>query len=455
MKKISFVIALLITLSTNAQMQLLKVADDKRSFATADGKPFFWLGDTGWLLFKKCTREETILYLDARKQQGFNVIQVMLLHELNVTNAYGDSALINKDVSQLNTSKGYWNHVDFVIKEAAKRGIYIALVPVWGGNVKGGHVSEQQAAVYASFLAERYKPYNNIIWLNGGDIKGSDGENIWNIIGKTLHERDGSHLVTFHPRGRSTSSTWFHNQAWLDFNMFQSGHKDYTQDTTEPRIGEDNWKFVVNDYALQPAKPTMDGEPSYENIPHGLHDSLAARWTAADVRRYAYWSVLAGGSGFTYGENSVMQFKTSWNKDLSFGPVKKWQDELTATGATQMQYLKKLLLSKPLFNRQSVQDIIVNQGERYNYLVALQQQNRILVYTYSGRNISVNLAKYASKKVACAWYNPRNGQYIAIGNFNNKGTLSFNPPGEEKEGNDWVLKIEAYPNPSKGRALKK
>lgn len=136
MKKISFVFALLISLVTNAQMQLLKVADDKRTFATADGKPFFWLGDTGWLLFKKCTKEETILYLDIRKQQGFNVIQVMLLHELNVTNTYGDSALVNKDVSQPNTSKGYWNHVDFVIQEAAKRGIYIALVPVWGGNVK-------------------------------------------------------------------------------------------------------------------------------------------------------------------------------------------------------------------------------------------------------------------------------------------------------------------------------
>ena len=58
---------------------------------------------------------------------------------------------------------------------------------------------------------------------------------------------------------------------------------------------------MVNDYALKPTKPTLDGEPSYEHIPEGLHDSLNRRWNAADIRRYAYWSVFAGAAGFTYG----------------------------------------------------------------------------------------------------------------------------------------------------------
>jgi hypothetical protein len=425
----------------NAQIQLLKIADDKRSFATANGKPFFWLGDTGWLLFKNCTKEEIIEYLTVRKKQGFNVIQVMLLHELTVTNTYGDSALINKNVSKPNTTKTYWEIVDFAIKEAAKRNIYMALVPVWGGNVKSGKVSEQQAEQYASFLAKRYKKYNNIIWLNGGDIRGNEGESVWKIIGKTLKEKDGRHLITFHPRGRSTSSTWFHNEEWLDFNMFQSGHKNYAQDTVEPRMGEDNWKYAVNDFAMQPMKPTMDGEPSYENIPHGLHDSLAARWTAADVRRYAYWNVFAGGAGFTYGENSVMQFKTTWNKDISFGPVKTWKEEMNAEGATQMQYVKKLITSSNFLNRKPAQDLIVNQGERYHYLAALQVKGAIYVYTYTGRNIELNLARYAGKKVKSAWYNPKNGQYIAIENFTANGVKVFDAPGEEKEGNDWVLVI--------------
>src|SRR5690348_12204323 len=73
----------------------LKVSPNGRYFITADGKPFFWLGDTGWLLFSKLKREEVIKFLDDRKEKGFNVIQVMVLHTLKVVNAYGDAALKN------------------------------------------------------------------------------------------------------------------------------------------------------------------------------------------------------------------------------------------------------------------------------------------------------------------------------------------------------------------------
>src|SRR5688572_33048738 len=84
----------------------LKVSPNGRYFMTADGKPFFWLGDTGWLLFSKLKREEAIKYLDDRKQKGFNVIQVMVLHTTAVVNAYGDTALIQRNVAQPNTTPG-------------------------------------------------------------------------------------------------------------------------------------------------------------------------------------------------------------------------------------------------------------------------------------------------------------------------------------------------------------
>ncbi|HEY0677034.1 MAG TPA: DUF4038 domain-containing protein, partial [Chitinophagaceae bacterium] len=63
-------------------LPLLKVTANGKYFQTGNGKPFFWLGDTGWLLFIKLNREESLQYLDIRKQQGYNVIQVMVLHDL-------------------------------------------------------------------------------------------------------------------------------------------------------------------------------------------------------------------------------------------------------------------------------------------------------------------------------------------------------------------------------------
>ena len=36
----------------------LRVSENKRFLVTADGRPFFWLGDTAWELFHRLTRED-------------------------------------------------------------------------------------------------------------------------------------------------------------------------------------------------------------------------------------------------------------------------------------------------------------------------------------------------------------------------------------------------------------
>ncbi|MFT3935720.1 MAG: glycoside hydrolase family 140 protein [Chitinophagaceae bacterium] len=451
MKKIVFIITLLIGYNVFAQpeLPLLQVSANKRFFQTSDGKPFFWLGDTGWLLFTKCDDEQTIHYLDMRKQQGFNMVQAMVLHTLAAVNTTGDSALINKDISKPNINggaKGYWNHIEFVITEAAKRGIYIGLVPIWGGNVKSGKITVQQAEAYAKFLAERFGKYNNIVWLNGGDIPGSEKMEVWKAIGATIKKYDPRHLETFHPRGRYSSSTWFHKEPWLDFDMFQSGHQDYSQDTSSKEInhyGEDNWKYVNVDYKLLPVKPTIDGEPSYENIPHGLHDSLQPRWQPADIRRYAYWSVFAGGAGFTYGENAIMQFHSDLKKRGSFGVNQVWTATIDAPAAKQMQYLKNLMLSENYFDRTPAQSIVANNaGAKYNYVLATKGKNYAMVYTYTGKELNIDISKLGFAPIKAYWYDPKNGQKTAIADVKKSGIVQFDPPGKEGEGNDWVLVLK-------------
>lgn len=433
----------------------LRITSDGRYFMDEKGEPFFWMGDTGWLLFGKLTREEAGQYLENRKQKGFNVIQVMVLHNLNAANAYGDSALINKNVSQPKTTTGnsftnpmqydYWDHIDYIINLAAKKGLYMALVPVWGTNVKNGWVKESEAKQYAFFLANRYKNNWNIIWLNGGDIKGSDSTNVWKTIGTTIKKTDRVHLMSFHPFGRTTSSTWFHNEPWLDFNMFQSGHRSYEQDTaaSEHKFGPDNYKFINIDYHLKPVKPTLDGEPSYEYIPYGLHDTTQPRWTNDDVRRYAYWEVFTGGAGYTYGHNSVMQMHKPGDTSPAYGSQRYWYEAIDDKGAREMIHLKRLMLSWPYFERGPDQTLINGgQGERYDHLVATKGKDYAFVYTYNGRNFSVNMGKIAGDKVRGYWYNPRNGNTQLIGSFDNRGVKEFDPPGKKKDGNDWVLILQ-------------
>jgi len=434
----------------------LSVSPNHRFLTTGDGKPFFWLGDTAWLLFSKLSREEAGQYLEDRKQKGFNVLQVMLLHDVATKNVYQDSALVNSNVAKTVVKAGsdykkegeydYWDHVDYIIDKAAEKGLYMALVPVWGSNVKAKKVSVAQAKVYAEFLAKRYHDRWNIIWLDGGDIKGSDGMEVWTTIGETLRANDPKHLITFHPRGRTASSQWFHTAAWSDFNMVQSGHRRYDQDTSKNEklhYGEDNWRYVEADYKLKPIKPTIDGEPSYEGIPQGLHDTLQPRWTAADVRRYGYWSVFAGAFGYTYGHNSVMQFYKFTDKKSSYGPKEAWTTAINSAGAAQMKYLKDLMLSRSYFDRVPDQSIIAGEnGKKYDRLLATRGADYLMVYTYTGRTIDLNMGKIKGDRVKASWFNPRDGKTTQIGEVGNTGTHQFDPPGEAANGNDWVLLLD-------------
>ena len=433
----------------------LRISDNKRYFMTEKGEPFFWLGDTGWLLPSKLNREEAEKYLENRQQKGFNVIQISVLHGIGAVNSYGDSALINRNPARPKVTQGnnfndpeqydYWDHLDYIIDKAAEKNLYLGLVLMWGNNVKSRQVTPERATQYATFLTNRYKDRNNIIWLNGGDIRGSDSVRVWQNIGQVIQKIVPNHLVTFHPRGRTSSTAWFHQEPWLDFNMFQSGHRRYDQDTsaTDLQYGEDNWKYVQVDYQKSPTKPTLDGEPSYEKIVQGLHDFTQPVWTDSDVRRYGYWSVFAGGAGYTYGHNAVMQMFKPGDKKGAFGVKDFWFNGIDDPGAGQMVHLKKLMLSRPYFERVPDQTLIADkQGDKYNYVLGTRGPDYAFIYTYTGRPFKVNMGKIAGKQVKASWYSPRDGKYTAIDTFPNTGVQEFNPPGEPQNGNDWVLVLD-------------
>jgi hypothetical protein len=145
MKHVMFIAFLLLAHSDYAQIQ---VTANHRFLQDKSGKPFFWLGDTDWELFHRLNREEAIQFLETRQQQGFNLIQAVALAEfqgLHQRNRFGDLPLINDDPTQLATTPGndpndtaqydYWDHVDFIMKTAAQKGLYIGLLPTWGDKV--------------------------------------------------------------------------------------------------------------------------------------------------------------------------------------------------------------------------------------------------------------------------------------------------------------------------------
>lgn len=429
----------------------LQVSANHR-YLEAGGEPFFWLGDTAWLILAKLNREETERYLAAREAQGFNVIQVMALHKPEMANPVAGAALVDGDLTRPRTTPGsdpgkpgeydYWDHLDWLIDRAAAHGIYVALVPVWGNFVDTRALNADTAAVFGRFIAERYKTKPNLVWVNGGDRYPEMSMKTWQVLGSTIKAIDPNHLMTFHPAGRASSASFFHKEPWLDFDMYQSGHMDYAQDTMLFARGEDNWVYTTDDLSRPPAKPTLDGEPSYENIPHGLDMVPEPRWQAADVRRYQWWSVLAGAFGHTYGENSVMQFFVKGTRANAYWPELSWQDALDAPGATQMHHLKDLLLSRPFFERVPDQSLVPDSGPRYERVAATRGKGYAIAYTYTGRPFHVRMGKISGTRVRAAWFDPRTGRSTPIGIFANTGTRLFTPPGKTAPGNDWALVLD-------------
>jgi len=442
-------LALMSSLAAMAQTPPLTVSADGRSLQ-AGGETFFWLGDTGWLMLSRLDRAETEHYLRTRQEQGFNVIQVMVLHSPQMETTSGSLALVDGDPGRPHVTPGndpevageydFWDHLDWVARRSEERGIYLALVPAWGSLASDGQLNTDNASIYGQFLAERYRDRPNIVWLNGGDVFAMDKTETWSMLGRTIKQDDPDHLMTYHPRGRSDSSWTFHDAPWLDFNMFQSGHRSYALDPDAR--GEDNWSYVEEDWARIPAKPTIDGEPSYENIPDGLHRSDVPRWQAADVRRYAWWAVLSGAFGHTYGENSVMQMYVPARHKPAYHAELDWKEGLQSPGARQMRYLKELMLSRPFHQRQPDAGLVIDNGRRYDRIPVLRGLNYVMAYTYTGREFTIRLGTSSGDQVSASWYSPRNGEVIPIGTLENTGEAHFDPPGEVAEGNDWVLLLD-------------
>ena len=429
------------------------VSSNGRFFQYEDGAPFFWLGDTAWNLFQRLDRDEAERYLENRRAKGFNVIQAVAFHGAGEANVYGKPALLDRDAGHPAVTPGsdylkpgeydYWDHIDWIVDLAARKGLYVGILPVWGSSVQSKALNAENVDAYGRFLAARYKDKPNVFWITGGDIRGDVSTDVWNALGRTLKREDPNHLITFHPFGRTQSSTWFHNEPWLDFNMFQSGHRRYDQDTSPGAKGEENWRYVEEDYAKTPRKPTLDGEPSYESIPQGLHDPTQPYWTDKECRRYAYWSVFAGAAGHTYGNNAVMQMHEPGSGPGSFGVRSYWYEALDEPGAGQMQYLKRLMLSRPYLERIPDQAVVAGaNGTRDDRIIASRGKSYLFAYAYTGRAFEVRLGVISGLQVRAWWYDPRTGSAREIGVFPNRGVRSFTPPGPQAPGNDWVLVLD-------------
>lgn len=245
-------------------------------------------------------------------------------------------------------------------------------------------------------------------------------------------------MIVYHPQGGpDSSSVLLPGANWLTINGIQSGHGG----------GHDVpvWQWIRRDFALTPAKPTLDLEPNYEDHPYNpwpVWDPATGFFDAYDVRKQAYRSVFAGGAGVTYGHHSVWQFTGDRNPPKNHA-ILDWRTALHRPAASQMRHLKDLILSRPSQDR--IEDPALLAGPPQpaaTTMIAMRDRHGRYAMIYIPRAdapVTVNLARLDAAAVRAWWYDPRLGSALPIPPFPGMQLHAFQPPAT---GPDWVLVID-------------
>lgn len=424
----------------------LQVTPNRRFLQYADGTPFFYLGDTAWELFHRLTLTEADRYLANRAAKGFTVIQAVALAELEgltVPNANGDLPLYDQDPSRPNDA--YFRHVDAIVARANELGLVMGLLPTWGAYWRGSGwnanpiFTPDSAHSYGRFLGERYRN-SSLIWILGGDRNVANDEEraiITNMAAGLSAGDGGIHLKTYHPIGPGRSAEIFPDADWLDFHMCQSSHGAHDHD---------NGLFIEADYAHTPTKPTVDGEPRYETIPVGFyfqHYNRYDRFDDYDVRQAAYWALLAGACGHTYGNNNIWQMWDVGRKPILFADI-PWHVALDHPGAFQMGLLRRLFTSRAFQTLRPAPELILD-GPRHGgakvRAACAEDGSFAFIYSPRGEAFTVDRRLLAAPRLKQIWFDPRYGNEHHIHTGDNGAIQTYAPPTSGR-GNDWLLILE-------------
>jgi hypothetical protein len=445
-----------------------------RRYLEHEGTPFFYLADTSWKLFTAPTEQEADLYLRTRKEQGFTVVMPVLATERSAGEE--DEPFVFSDGDPARPNEAFFARCDRIVDRANELGLWVAVLPTWGSHVGGSPrdkpvFAEDTIRRYGAFAGRRYRD-RKIIWVVGGDRNADDARHqaLWRALAAGLKEGDGGrHVITFHPPGlrpdpidSGSSGRWFHQDPWLDFNMLQTGLRFQEEDQCARYLAE---------YNRHPTKPFLDGETRYENSHRnfGMPRPTGPKITAHHVRQAAYYAMLCGALGHTYGCRDVWSFYVPSDRPPTRCVDTHWRTALHFPGAEQLRHWRRLFETYPWYRlapdlptntnsggalgrESSSPAALVTHGAwdgtgniRTPAAIA-EDRSFALVYLPLPMPIWVDVAQVGGERpVEALWYDPRTGAELPVKRYHEKSETRFFPP-EDPAGQsmaDWVLVLRA------------
>lgn len=360
-----------------------------------DENDFFYLADTCWSAFTNITEDEWAYYLDVRKSQGFNVLQINILPQWDASQTklgYTPFEEIDGKYDYKKINQIYFEHAREMCKVAKNKGFELALTVLWCNYVpdtwcnkhsEKGIIPYECVDLYIEKIHDTFSDLNPIYVISGDtDFETELCISYYVKAAKLLKNLAPNLLFTTHIRGRYT----FIPEAllqYLDFIYYQSGHNALNKGNP--------YLFAEEMKKKYPGMPLINSEPCYEEM--GYSGNLYGRWTQFDIRRAAWMSILSGAeAGITYGAAGIyswhrvnMAFDTS--KGEGFATPKPWQDALQFAGSWDYGYIKFFLESNQICDLTPRQDwLTVDNPE----IRIAGNEDRIVIYSYNNISFSLN-----------------------------------------------------------------
>lgn len=396
----------------------IRVSQNGRYFVDEQGKPFYFLADTQWELFRRFSLDEAKLILENRKAKGFTVVMVMLTGVGPGTepNLAGERPWINNDPASPNPV--YFEHVGAVLRLARENDLQL-LIGIYH-QTYGPRMTPDNARPWAAWVTSRYRDIPNILWTLYPKATESSRPLIARLAYGIQEGDRKKHLVSMHPDPSPASSSFMHAEPWLSFNSIQVW-KDL-------RL---IYPMTLGDYEKSPPKPVTMLEGVYEQ-----GEEYGYKITPLLVRREAYYTCMAGGF-HGYGHNHSWRVRPAWRAALD------------DPGARQMTILKNIFLGLPEWWTMIPDQTVFKrggniQGDALNLAARSATGHWLVCYLAGEPNVGIDMSRITAPKATTAeWINPATGERLPTETFAPSGTRDFSRPAGW---DDAVLVIRSISN---------
>ncbi len=391
-----------------------------------DGTPFFWLACTAWNGALKSTDEEWEHYLNQRKANHYNVIQLVTTEWRGCDkNAEGLTAI--EGTGYIRVHPEFFKRIDQKIDEANAKGLVVSPVVLWalpfgeGRQLSPGYTLPlEEAVLLAKYIVARYQG-NQVVWALGGDGKYYDDQEVkWKEIGRRVFNDIDHAPVTLHPHGSSWVGELFAQEDWYGLMGYQSSHNNGP--------GVVNWINkgpMTQMWSKLKPMPYINMEPNYEEIGFKI--------TAEDVRNASYWSIFATPiAGVTYGANGVWPWLQPGERILNHsdkGGVTGWRKSIEFPGSLQMGYLAEFIRKLEWWNLFPANEILAEQpGKKaFNHWVSIvKSADDETIVAYIPHKTEVKLFNPKRFLYSAQWFNPVTNQCSDAKISLNSGQIEFN-----------------------------